>query len=33
MPAEADPQALPRGGDLIYRQRRPIRVWHWINAP
>lgn len=22
----------PRGGDLIYRQRRPVRVWHWINA-
>lgn len=22
----------PRGGDLIYRQRRPVRLWHWINA-
>ena len=31
MPAEADRQA-PRGGDLIYRQRRPTRLWHWINA-
>jgi Ni/Fe-hydrogenase b-type cytochrome subunit len=20
------------GGDLIYRQRRPVRLWHWINA-
>ena len=19
-------------GDLIYRQRRPVRLWHWINA-
>lgn len=22
----------PQGGDLIYRQRRPVRLWHWINA-
>ena len=22
----------PAGGELIYRQRRPVRVWHWINA-
>lgn len=31
---EADPgsPASPRGGDLIYRQRRPTRVWHWVNA-
>lgn len=21
-----------RGGDLIYRQRLAIRLWHWINA-
>lgn len=20
------------GGDLIYRQRRPVRAWHWLNA-
>lgn len=20
------------GGDLIYRQRRPTRLWHWVNA-
>ena len=32
MHAEADPQAHPRGGDLIYRQRRPTRIWHWLNA-
>ena len=32
MPAQADPQPLPRGGDLIYRQRRATRAWHWINA-
>ncbi|WP_068076830.1 cytochrome b/b6 domain-containing protein [Novosphingobium lentum] len=24
--------ARPTGGDLIYRQRRPVRLWHWINA-
>ena len=24
--------AAARGGDLIYRQRRPTRIWHWINA-
>ena len=22
----------PQGGDLIYRQRRPVRLWHWLNA-
>ena len=32
MPAETDPQPLPRGGDLIYRQRGATRAWHWINA-
>ena len=32
MHAEADLQPLPRGGDLIYRQRRATRAWHWINA-
>jgi thiosulfate reductase cytochrome b subunit len=21
-----------QGGDLVYRQRRPVRVWHWLNA-
>ncbi len=21
-----------KGGDLIYRQRRPVRLWHWLNA-
>ena len=20
------------GGDLVYRQRRPVRLWHWFNA-
>jgi thiosulfate reductase cytochrome b subunit len=24
--------ADPAGGDLVYRQRRPVRLWHWINA-
>lgn len=23
---------LPVGGDLIYRHRRPVRAWHWLNA-
>jgi Ni/Fe-hydrogenase b-type cytochrome subunit len=22
----------PDGGDLVYRQKRPTRLWHWINA-
>ena len=22
----------PEGGDLVYRQRRPVRLWHWLNA-
>jgi Ni/Fe-hydrogenase b-type cytochrome subunit len=22
----------PAGADLIYRQRRTVRVWHWLNA-
>ena len=25
-------QATPKGGDLIYRQRGPVRIWHWLNA-
>ena len=29
-PRAARPNS-PRG-DLIYRQRRPVRLWHWINA-
>ena len=24
--------SAPIGGELIYRQRRPVRLWHWINA-
>ncbi len=24
--------APPTGGDLVYRQRRPVRLWHWLNA-
>jgi Ni/Fe-hydrogenase b-type cytochrome subunit len=27
-----DAAAGPRGGDLIYRQRLPVRLWHWLNA-
>ena len=30
--ADGQDDAASRGGDLIYRQRRPTRVWHWINA-
>ena len=22
----------PSGGDLVYRHRRVVRVWHWVNA-
>jgi Ni/Fe-hydrogenase b-type cytochrome subunit len=22
----------PKGGDLVYRQRLPVRFWHWLNA-
>ncbi len=22
----------PVGSDLVYRQRRPVRLWHWLNA-
>ena len=25
-------QDTPTGGDLVYRQRRPLRLWHWMNA-
>jgi Ni/Fe-hydrogenase b-type cytochrome subunit len=25
-------QSTPAGGDLVYRQRRPVRIWHWLNA-
>ena len=24
--------ACVKGGELIYRQRAPVRLWHWINA-
>jgi len=24
--------SLPKGGDLVYRQRLAVRVWHWLNA-
>lgn len=30
--ASAPTDHAPAGGDLIYRQRRPVRVWHWLNA-
>lgn len=26
------PEALARPGALIYRQRLPTRLWHWVNA-
>lgn len=29
---EAPAPAAPVGGDLVYRQRRPVRLWHWLNA-
>jgi thiosulfate reductase cytochrome b subunit len=32
MPVSDIAPAVPQGGDLIYRQRRPVRLWHWINA-
>jgi Ni/Fe-hydrogenase b-type cytochrome subunit len=25
-------EARPKGGDLVYRQRLPVRLWHWFNA-
>lgn len=25
-------QSELKGGDLVYRQRRPVRLWHWLNA-
>lgn len=28
----SDQQGAPSGGDLVYRQPRPVRAWHWINA-
>jgi Ni/Fe-hydrogenase b-type cytochrome subunit len=29
----SDPaSAALKGGDLIYRQPRPVRLWHWLNA-
>ncbi len=31
--SDTDPASAGlKGGDLIYRQRRPVRLWHWINA-
>lgn len=31
MPADKPDLAQP-GGELIYRQRAPVRLWHWVNA-
>lgn len=31
MPADK-PDIMQPGGELIYRQRQPVRLWHWINA-
>jgi Ni/Fe-hydrogenase b-type cytochrome subunit len=29
----SDPDgSAPNGGDLVYRQQRPVRLWHWFNA-
>ncbi|WP_336973772.1 cytochrome b/b6 domain-containing protein [Sphingobium aromaticiconvertens] len=29
----SDPdRSVPEGSDLIYLQRRPVRLWHWLNA-
>ena len=25
-------KATAKGGDLVYRQPRPVRLWHWVNA-
>ena len=27
-----DDQIPPDSNDLVYRQRIPVRVWHWINT-
>jgi len=27
----SEPDA-PRGGDIVYRHRLPVRLWHWVNA-
>ena len=28
---QSDPER-PKGGDIIYRHRLPVRLWHWANA-
>lgn len=30
--AASPPDPAPRPGDLVYRHRIAVRVWHWINA-
>ncbi|WP_419825169.1 cytochrome b/b6 domain-containing protein [Sphingomonas sp.] len=30
--SSASTDHAPASGELIYRQRRPVRIWHWINA-
>lgn len=30
-PAISTPSGV-RAGDLVYRQRLPVRLWHWLNA-
>ena len=31
MPTQPDLHS-PHGGDLVYRQSRATRIWHWLNA-
>jgi thiosulfate reductase cytochrome b subunit len=28
----AEETPAPRGGDIVYRHRLPVRLWHWANA-
>jgi Ni/Fe-hydrogenase b-type cytochrome subunit len=30
--SEPAPSRTRQGGELVYRQRWPVRLWHWLNA-
>ncbi|MDP9056029.1 MAG: cytochrome b/b6 domain-containing protein [Pseudomonadota bacterium] len=32
LPTPSPGPSSPTGGDLVYRQRLVVRIWHWLNA-
>jgi len=32
LPVSSPAPSVPQGGDIVYRQRAAVRIWHWLNA-